>query len=249
MQDIKKRHPLLSMACVFFLLLLFLVSGAFSVFLSELLVGEASAPTLEPSAPTVILDAGHGGEDGGTVGKNGALEKDINLTVTLRLAEMLRAEGVEVILTRTEDRLLYEEDENIKGHRKEYDLKNRLEVALAHPDAIFVSIHMNAFPDTSCHGLQVYYARTEGSSLLASHIQGAVKARLQPDNRRVPHAATSSIYLLEQAVGRAVLVECGFLSNPEECARLLEKDYQSELCFSIFCGMMEYIKAAEGDAP
>ncbi len=249
MQKDLERHSPKSLAGVFFLILLFLFLGALTVFLSSLLAEGAAAPTLERPSPLVILDAGHGGEDGGTVGVNGALEKDLNLSVTLALAELLRGAGVEVILTRSEDKLLYGAEGNIKGHRKENDLKNRLEVALSHPEAIFVSIHMNAFPDPSCRGLQVYYAKTEGSSLLASHIQGAVKARLQPENKRTPHAATSSIYLLERAPARAVLIECGFLSNPKECADLSEKDYQSELCFSLFCGMMEYIKATEGELP
>ncbi len=250
MQNMKKRHSKKPALSVFFLMLLFLAFGGLAVFLSSLLgekTGEAAS--LDVGVPVVILDAGHGGEDGGAIGVSGALEKDLNLSVALTLSELLRGAGIEVILTRSEDRLLYEEDENIKGHRKEYDLKNRLEVAEAHPEAIFVSIHMNAFPDPSCRGLQVYYAKTEGSALLASHIQGAVKARLQSWNRRVPHAATSSIYLLDHAVSCAVLVECGFLSSPEECVRLQEKDYRSELCFSIFCGMMEYIKATEGEAP
>ncbi len=248
--NMKERHPLGALACVFFFMLLFLLSGAFTVFLSALLAEEEGAPTaLDAPPPVVILDAGHGGEDGGAVGVNGALEKDLNLALTLSLAELLREAGVEVILTRSEDRLLLGEGENVKGHRKENDLKNRLAVAEEHPDAIFVSIHMNAFPDPSCRGLQVYYAKTEGSGLLASHIQGSVKARLQGDNKRTPHAAGSSIYLLERAVSCAVLIECGFLSNPDECARLSQKDYRSELCFSIFCGMMEYIKATEGDLP
>ncbi len=241
-----ERHPLLLCAYAFLLLLLFLIAGACTFFLSTLPLSKTrEAIALFDSC--VILDAGHGGEDGGAVGANGVLEKDLNLAVAIGIAERLRGAGVEVILTRTEDKLLYGEAGNIKGHRKENDLKNRLAIAAEHPDAIFVSIHMNTFSVPKYSGLQVYYAGTEGSREVATHIQSAVRDRLQPENQRKVHAANSSIYLLDHAVGRAVLVECGFLSNPEECAKLSQKDYQSELCFSIFCGIMEYIKATEGE--
>ncbi len=237
---LKKRRPFFRTACVFFLILLFLFCGIGFFFLS------ATLPTLQesvrPSVPLVILDAGHGGEDGGAVGVNGAIEKELNLSIAFMLADMLRASGVEVILTRSEDKLLYTEEENIKGHRKEYDLKNRLKIAKEHPAALFVSIHMNTFPEEKYSGLQVYYAKgQEGSGELAHSIQRAVASGVQPQNTRKIKPADSSIYLLHGAPCRAVLIECGFLSNPEECALLSEKDYQRRLCFSIFCGMMNYI--------
>ncbi len=147
--------------------------------------------------PTVILDPGHGGEDGGAVGINGAYEKDLNLAIALRLAVLLREAGVEVILTREEDRLLYKDEENIKGHRKEYDLKNRLAIAGEHPEALFVSIHMNTFSSPKYAGLQVYYANTPGSAALAESIQRTVKEQLLPVNTRRLHAAYSSIFLLD----------------------------------------------------
>ena len=155
----EKRRPFRQTVGVFFLLLLFLAAGFLTVYLSGKRAGTASAPAGTGGAyPTVILDAGHGGEDGGAVGVNRVLEKDLNLAVTLRLADLLRAAGVPVILTRTEDRMLYGEGENIKGRKKEFDLKNRLRVAKDHPDAIFISIHMNNFPQEKYNGLQVYYA-------------------------------------------------------------------------------------------
>ncbi len=236
----KKRRPLLMTVCVFFLILLFLFCGAGIYILS------ASLPAYRQSGdtqrPLFILDAGHGGEDGGAVGVNGVFEKDLNLAITNTLADMLRAAGARVILTRREDRLLYTEEENIKGHRKEYDLKNRLKVAKEHPEAIFISIHMNTFPEEKYHGLQVYYAKgQEGSGELAKAIQSAVFLGVQPDNLRKIKPSDSSIYLLHRAVGRAVLIECGFLSNQKECLSLSEKDYQRRLCFSIFCGIMNYI--------
>jgi N-acetylmuramoyl-L-alanine amidase len=242
-----KRHSLILFARVFFLILLFLLAGLCTFFLSARLAPEVVDAAAHP--PLVILDAGHGGEDGGAVGVNGALEKDINLAMVNELASLLRDAGVEVVLTRTGDKLLYGEGEDIPGERKKNDLKNRLAVAEANPDAIFVSIHMNTFSVAKYSGLQVYYADTEGSQALASAIQSSVQRDVQQGNRRLPHTASSSIFLLYHAVGTSVLVECGFLSNPEECALLSQKDYQSRLCFSIFCGMMEYIESKGGTKP
>ena len=234
---INKRRALPSAVRVFFSFVL--------IFCVVLLPTTSSA---DERRPTVILDAGHGGEDGGAVGKGGVREKDLNLAIALRLAELLREAGVDVILTREEDRLLYKEEENIKGHRKEYDLKNRLAVAEGNPEALFISIHMNTFSSPKYAGLQVYYAKTEGSQVLAESIQSTVREQLQPKNTRKIHAASSSIYLLDKAVGRAVLVECGFLSNEAECERLTQKDYQDRLCFSLFCGIMKYIENTKGEA-
>ncbi len=197
--------------------------------------------------PVFVLDAGHGGEDGGAVGANGVLEKDLNLAVTCMLGDMLQAAGQRVVYTRTEDRLLYTEEQNIRGQRKNYDLRNRLVIARGQKNAVFVSIHMNSFSDARYSGLQVYYGKGHaGSHLLAEGIQAAVRTDLQPDNSRTVKAAGSSIYLLAHADMPAVLIECGFLSNPTECQKLSEQDYQRQLSFSIFCAMMEYISQDGG---
>ena len=188
---------------------------------------------------TVILDAGHGGEDAGTIGENGVLEKDLNLLMAEEIALFLRAAGVTVILTRTEDKLLYKESENIKGYRKIYDLRNRLLVARAYPEALFVSLHMNAFPAKQYSGTQVYYSQnTEESRHIAQEIQAVVQKHLQPENNREIKPAGDSIYLLDEAESPAVLIECGFLSNPEECERLTEEDYRKRLSFLISCAIM-----------
>ena len=236
-----KRHPLKLLVGAFFLLLSCFVSlcGFFVVTAEEERVSREVH---------VILDPGHGGIDGGAVGVDGTVEKDVNLAIALTLADLLRDAGIKVTLTRTEDTLLYGEEGDVKGHRKENDLKARLAIAASDPKAIFVSIHMNTFTEAKYSGLQVYYANTDGSRQLASALQTSVREGLQPENRRAIKLCDSSIYLLKNAVGCAVLVECGFLSNPDECRRLSEKDYQGELCFSLFCGMMEYIKQTTGEA-
>jgi N-acetylmuramoyl-L-alanine amidase len=190
----------------------------------------------------VIIDAGHGGEDSGAVGVNGALEKDLNLQIALEVGAAFEEKGYVVVYTRTDDRLLYTEEENIHGIRKISDLKNRCKVAEKYPEAIFVSIHMNSFGMSKYSGLQVYYSKQNEQSLrLAESIQNKVQSTLQKDNSRKVKAG-DGMYLLENIANTAVLIECGFLTNEAECKKLSEKEYQKELSFSIVCGIIEYIE-------
>jgi len=191
---------------------------------------------------TVIIDAGHGGEDGGAVGDNGVLEKDISLSIALMLGEQLKEKGIDVVYTRTEDKMLYLPDENVKGLRKLSDLKQRCLVAKENPDALFVSIHVNSFGQEKYSGTEVYYSEESDESLiLAERIRAAVVREAQPDNRRTLKKG-GEIYLLEHVDNPAVLIECGFISNPEECRKLSQKEYQKLLSFSIACGIIEYVK-------
>ena len=183
---------------------------------------------------TFVIDPGHGGEDGGCSGKDGTTEKDINLALSASLADILRASGAEAVMTRTEDILLYDRNVDFHGRKKVLDLKARLDCAKAHPDAVFVSIHMNAFPAEKWRGLQVWYSKNDPMSLpLARDIQEAAKNYIQPGNERRVKAAGSGIFLLDRAVTPAVLIECGFLSNPEECAALSSSEYQKKLALVI----------------
>ena len=189
----------------------------------------------------IIVDAGHGGEDAGATGINGVHEKDLNLQMALTLGEMLTGKGYTVVYTRTEDKMLYREDENIKGIRKISDLKNRCLIAKEYPNAIFLSIHMNSFGDKKYSGLQVYYSTSNDSSMiLANSIQTSVKKELQPSNNRKIKEG-KGIYLLENISNTAVLIECGFLSNSDEAEKLSQKEYQKILSFSIVCGIIEYM--------
>jgi N-acetylmuramoyl-L-alanine amidase len=189
----------------------------------------------------IIIDAGHGGEDCGAIGVSGIYEKDLNLLVANELGKMLSEKGYAVIYTRSKDELLlYTEDEKIYGVRKISDLKNRCKFGAEYPNAIYVSIHMNSFGNEKCSGLQVYYSEKNAESYdLANAIQTNVKSRLQQNNNRKIKKG-ESIYLLENLTNPAILIECGFLTNPEECEKLSEKEYQKELCFAILCGIIEY---------
>ena len=209
-------------------------------------VSSGAVETVAIPPPTVILDAGHGGPDGGANGVNGVHEKDLNLAMVLLLAELFRGEGVEVILTRSDDALPITEEQDRSGHRKRWDVTNRIGFTKLYPDALFVSIHMNLFPVEKYSGLQVWYAKTPGSAELAETVRRRVTAELQPDNKRQCKKADRSIRLLDEAGCAAILVECGFLSNRAECEKLCSPDYQRELSFSIFCAIMEYVNQRNG---
>jgi N-acetylmuramoyl-L-alanine amidase len=158
----------------------------------------------------IILDAGHGGEDVGAVGFGGIYEKDLNLEITEKIGEYLSNSGFGVVFTRMDDKLLYTEEENVKGYRKIYDLKNRAKISNSYSDAIFISIHMNWFSDPSCHGAEIYHADDTDSSMLASCVRDSIINKVQPDNKRKIKNG-SGIYLLEHSDNPAILIECGFL--------------------------------------
>ena len=202
-----------------------------------------SVAAQEPQQPVIVLDAGHGGEDGGATGVNGALEKELNLSLSAMLADLLRTAGYTVVQTRTQDRLLCEAD-TPKGHRKQTDLENRLKMAQKYPNACLVSIHMNTFPLPECQGAQVWYSQNDArSQALAEEIQENIRIYLQPDNHRRIKAATSSIYLLRHAEIPAVLVECGFLSSASESALLADATYRQKLAFCIFRAICQNLES------
>ncbi len=216
-------------------------------FFSRLSIRYVSPAILTESVPTkartltVVLDAGHGGEDGGAVSADGLVEKDINLSVVLLLRDMLTANGINVVLTRSTDTLLYDKNADYEGRKKALDMAERQRIAEETPDCIFVSIHMNTYPLPTCHGLQVWYSpNNPASQTLASAMQATAKSVLQPENDRHVNAAGSGIYLLHRLSVPAILVECGFLSTPDEAALLATEEYQRQLAFTIFCGILSF---------
>lgn len=189
----------------------------------------------------IIIDAGHGGEDCGAVGVSGAYEKDLNLALANTIGEELTERGFAVVFTRSEDKLLLGDGEDIYGMRKISDLKNRVGIAEKYPEALFLSIHMNSYKTEKYAGFQAYYnGASEDSHALAGIIQKNVRERLQPENGRVIKDG-GELFILKNAPTVTVLLECGFLSNEAECQKLSEKEYQKELSFAIVCGIIEYI--------
>ena len=198
------------------------------------------APSHSPK--TIILDAGHGGEDGGASSADGMLEKDLNLALVMTMRDILVANGAEVILTRDTDTLLYDRNVNFKGRKKKLDADARLKIAEQTKGAVFVSIHMNTYPHPSCQGVQVLYSENNEASLaLAKIIQSTTKKLLQNENDRPVKRSGSSIYLLRKLECPAVLVECGFLSSPEEAALLADATYRQELALVLCMGILRGI--------
>ncbi len=191
--------------------------------------------------PVVVIDAGHGGKDPGKVGCNGALEKDINLQIALRLKKLLEQNDVFVIMTREEDRDLASEN---ASNRKNEDLRARVNLAREASPIALVSIHQNSFTEEEVDGAQVFYydASAEGKRL-GSMVQEHMRQELSEENQRVAKA-NKEYYLLKKAECPAIIVECGFLSNPAEAALLITEEYQEKVAFAIHLGILEYILSA-----
>lgn len=192
--------------------------------------------------PQVILDAGHGGFDGGAVAQDGTVEKDINLNITLAVANFLKQSGFEVILTRQNDVSTDDVESDKIATRKKSDLKNRLNLMKDYPEAVFVSVHLNKFTTSAASGSQVFYSKGSESEKLGECIQNSIVNYLQPENVRVNKQATKSMYLLYNATVPSVLVECGFLSNKAELEKLKNTEYQNKMAFCIYSGILEYFK-------
>lgn len=190
-------------------------------------------PAMEPSAiqPTgrLVLDAGHGGEDGGAVSLTGAPESQINLAIVLKLRDVLALYGVDPTLLREEDISLHDSSAGTLREKKRSDLKNRVAAIEAVEGGTLISIHQNTYPGSRYHGTHVFYAPTESSQTLAEHVQNSIKIALQPDNERAVKRIPDTVYIMNHITCPAILIECGFLTNPEEEALLRDQDYQRKL--------------------
>lgn len=196
-----------------------------------------------PTAPIIVIDPGHGGEDGGASSDDGIHEKDLNLEVSDLISKLLKMSGADVRQSRTSDKMLYDlygDMTDYSGKKKTFDLRNRIRFSDEANADLFVSIHMNKFFQKQYSGLQVYYSPNDPSSKdYAESVKSFVKSYLQPQNDRETKRATSSIYILNHIQTPAILIECGFLSNPEECALLTTEEYQRSLAAVISLALME----------
>ncbi len=191
---------------------------------------------------TVVIDSGHGGMDPGNVADDGTEEKELNLAIAVKLQSFLEANDVTVIMTRTDDSGLYDEN---SSNKKVEDMKNR--VALmeeASPDLV-ISIHQNSYSGSSIKGAQVfYYTTSTKSQALAEILQASLIKRLNPDNTRQAKA-NDTYYLLKKTSAPIVIAECGFMSNPEELALLKDEDYQTKVAWALYMGIMEYLNTQQ----
>lgn len=196
--------------------------------------------TLMQVPVTVIVDAGHGGEDCGALSSAGIRESDINLYISLKLEQMLALCGIRPYLIRDEDISVHTEGNTIR-ERKVSDLNNRIDIINSFQNAVVISIHQNHFSESRYSGAQVFYAQTERSKDLADKTQTYLKIALDPSNRRETKEA-ESVYIMKKIRCPGILVECGFLSNPQEERLLLNDNYQTKVSCAISCALIQYLE-------
>lgn len=189
--------------------------------------------------PCVIIDAGHGGIDGGAISCTGVYESHINLQISQRLCDIFHLIGIQTKMIRNTDTSVYTEGESIAA-KKISDLKERVRIANNTPGAIYLSVHQNSYPNAVYHGAQVFYNKQSGSKELAETIQFGLRNHLNPDNKR-QCKQTSGIYLMEHINCCGVLIECGFLSNPTEEAKLRDEAYQKQVACVIATCTSQYL--------
>ena len=221
-----------------------------SLTLVGILSGNRAITVLREQIPveryhTIVIDAGHGGEDGGATSSSGRLESQYNLEIALRLDDLMQLLGYRTRMTRRTDTAIYQKGETI-AQKKVDDLKQRVRISNSNDGNVLLSIHQNFFPEAKYHGAQVFYAKTPGSEALAEDMQAVLRACVDSSNHRRAKPS-QSVYLMDKISCTGVLVECGFLSNELEAERLTQKDYQQRLSGAI-CGALCAYLETEGDS-
>ena len=198
-----------------------------------------SVPKSETDPNILVIDAGHGGMDGGAVGKNGTLEKDINLKVSKYLKEIAEKNGKNVIMTREEDVSLSTTESQKVRNQKRSDLENRRQILQKNNTGIFVSIHMNQYDSEEVRGAQVFYADNPKSRDLANKIQTSLINGIADGNKRVAKPAPSNLYIFKGCESTAVVVECGFITNNKDFEKIKDATYQRKAAKAIFDAVSE----------
>ena len=221
---------------------------AYAALLSGILLlsmfGSRAVTVMTTNAPienriTVVIDAGHGGVDGGAVSCTGISESAINLEIAQKLNDLMHLLGIKTVMIRDSDISVYTKGETI-AQKKISDLKERVRIVNNVQNGILISIHQNHFTDARYSGAQVFYAPTEGSQQLAKSLQTTITKTINPtSNRRIKKA--DGIYLMQHVTCPATLIECGFLSNPTEEYKLRSGAYQKELSAVIACCVSNYL--------
>lgn len=214
------------------------------IFVAQTNILENKAIVATMSVPVtnkvIIVDAGHGGEDGGAVSSNGISESQINLQIALKLQALLEQSGATVILTRSDENAIYDIDKKTLRQKKVSDIKNRVKIGNTSSADIFVSIHLNKIPESQYYGWQTFYKNeNEEGKKLATCIQDNMNEAMQKENKRTP-LKINNVYIIKKVEIPTTIVECGFLSNPEEEKQLQTDEYQNKLSWGIYNGIMDY---------
>lgn len=218
-----------------------------SIFFSAFL--ENSNYLVEPVSSTplanhvIILDAGHGKPDGGAVSSDGnIIESEINLNIVLKLQNLLEAANCKVLLTRSDENGIYETTAKTIREKKVSDMKNRVQIANTSKADLFISIHMNKLPQEQYYGWQTFYKNNDNSSKLAAqNVQSSLNKYIKTENTR-QIKSISGIYLTKNVEIPIIIVECGFLSNKDEAKLLTTDNYQNQLAWGIYIGIMDYFQ-------
>ncbi|HOP10359.1 MAG TPA: N-acetylmuramoyl-L-alanine amidase [Oscillospiraceae bacterium] len=219
------------------------------IFLTFGVSENAARTAISSSDIDVIIDPGHGGVDGGAIGVTGSIEKEINLAISLYLRDILIDEGLNVLMIRSTDISIHSNNAVTIRQKKTSDLKNRLAIINANPDAVVISVHQNSFTAGYVHGTMIYYGTVNPNSKeLAEEVKKSIQS-LQSDNQKQLKSAGKNLYLMSNAKGPAVLVECGFLSNTNEEALLKTQNYQQSMAQSIADGVLAYFTSGIIDNP
>ena len=224
---------------------LYYIAPALAVLVALILLVKPSvlpAASENTAAPVLIIDAGHGGADGGAVASDGTQEADINLDIALRLKAIAVLCGTETRMTRESGDIDYPPEADTVSRMKVADQHARLALIRETPGALLLSIHQNFFSASRPSGPQVFYGAVPGGDELAAILQANLTAQLAPQNRRMAARMSEDIYLMKNAGCRAVLVECGFLSNPGELAQLKTEQYRLQLAAVLFGSYLQYTR-------
>ena len=230
----KKYRIELTMACLL-LVCFYLLSRQAAV----ISVNQTERGTQKAASPLILVDAGHGGSDPGMIGVGGLEEKGINLSISLLLRDTLEKSGYSVIMTREEDKGLYDSS---AANKKAQDMQRRIAMIREHMPVLSVSIHQNSYHDAGVHGPQVFYyeSSAEGKKL-AICIQEALNEKLKIEHPRV-EKSNRTYYLLKRSEGILNIVECGFLSNKKEAGLLVQDKYQERVAKAVEKGILKYLE-------
>ena len=232
----KYKNPYSSLLPIYFLIIFCLLIVTIGGSRAVTVLSENSAVS---NRKTVVVDAGHGGVDGGATSCTGVLESQFNLEIAQKLNDLLNLLGLNTVMVRNTDCSVYTEGQTI-AQKKVSDLKERVRIVNSTENCILISIHQNLFSDSKYSGAQVFYAPTEGSRILAKEIQASFIKAINPGSHRQEKKA-DSIYLMQHINCPGVLIECGFLSNPQEEYLLRTKEYQQKICCIIACTVSNYL--------
>ena len=225
------------------ILLLFLMITAIIIIIVKVRTEPDPVPAMASISayPTLVIDAGHGGADGGASAADGTVESLINLQIALRMEQLAKLFGAPAVMTRTGETLDYPPEAATIRQKKNWDQKTRIALINATENAVLISVHQNTYPDARPSGSQVLYSKTAGSSEFAEIAHANLIGALNPENRRVAAPISNRIYLLKSVSCPEILVECGFLSNPAEAAKLGTGEYQTELAAALIGSYLQYI--------